>query len=76
MKLEYEIFLQQNIKRFLQKVLNLLHFGSWQNCMSPANVVTEIFWKRWSERALSTGERCNCEYVIFFQSLVPVTLNI
>ena len=36
------MFLQGNTKGFLQKVLGLLHFGSWQNCMRPANLVAEI----------------------------------
>ena len=42
MKTKYEIFLQRNTNFFLQKVLGLLHFGSCQNCMSPANLVAEI----------------------------------
>ena len=39
---KYEIFLQGNTKFFLQKVLDLLDFGSCQICMSSANLVAEI----------------------------------
>ena len=42
MKAKYKILLQWNTKYFLQKVLFLLHFGSFQSCMSSANLVAEI----------------------------------
>ena len=58
--MKYEIFLQRNTKCFLQKVLDLRNFGSYQNCMSSANLVAEIQLKLSNERALSTGEPCNC----------------
>ena len=45
MKLKYEIFLQWNTKFFVQKVLGLLHFGSCENCMSSADLVTETYQK-------------------------------
>ena len=28
----------ETLNAFLQKVLSFLHFGSWQNCMSSANL--------------------------------------
>ena len=40
-KTKYEIFLQWNTKFFLQKGMGVLHFGSWRNCMSSANLVAE-----------------------------------
>ena len=38
-----EMFFHWNTKIFLQKVLFLLHFGFYQNCISSANLVSEIY---------------------------------
>ena len=60
MNLEYEIF--------PQKVMDLLSFGFCPNCRNTANVAAEILLKLLNERASSTGEACNCEYVILLQT--------
>ena len=59
-----------------QKVLDLLHFGSCQNCKSSAYLVTEIHQKLQNKRVLSTGEPCTCEYVTSLQSFHRGTLRI
>ena len=69
-------FSNETLNFFLQKVLFLLHFGSCQNCMSSANLVTEIHQKLRNERVLSTGELCICEYVTFLRSFHRGTLSI
>ena len=61
---------------FFQKVLGLLQFGSCQNYISSANLVTEIHQKVWNKRALGTGEPCTCEYVTLLQSFHRGTLSI
>ena len=48
-------FSNETLIFFLQKVMFLLHFGSFQNCMSSANLVAEIHQKLCSKRGLSTG---------------------
>ena len=48
-------FSNETLIFFLQKVMFLLHFGSFQNCMSSANLVAEIHQKLCSKRVLSTG---------------------
>ena len=78
-KLKYEIFLQWNTISFLQKVLDLLQFGSCQNNMNSVNLVAAIDKKLWNERALEckgTGEPCICEYVTLLQSFHWDTLSI
>ena len=50
MKLKYEIYLQRNTKFSLQKVLGLLSFGLYPNCMSSANIVAEIQFKLLNEK--------------------------
>ena len=42
MELKYDIFLQWNTKRFLQKFSDFLNFGSCQNCMNSVKLVAEI----------------------------------
>ena len=75
MRLKYKIFLQGNTKFSLQKVLVVLSFGSCPNRMSVANIVAEIQFKIFNERALSTGEPCTCEYVAFLESIHRGTLT-
>ena len=67
-KLKYKIFPQWNTKFSLQKVLGLLSFGSWSNCMNSANVVAEVQFQLLNERALSTVEPCTCEYTTLLLS--------
>ena len=69
-------FSNETLNFLLQKVLFLLHFGSYQNCMSFANLVAEIHYKLCNERALSTGEPCTCEYVTLLQSFHRGILSI
>ena len=76
MKMEYEIFLQQNTKFSLQKVLGLLSFGPCPNCLSSANIVAEIRFKLLNERVLNTVELCTCEYVTLLQLFHRDTLSI
>ena len=75
-KLKYEIFLQRNTKLSLQKVLDVLSFGSYTNCISFANIVAEIQFKFLKEGVLSTGEPCTCEYVTLLQSFHRGILSI
>ena len=35
-------FSNESLNFFLEKVVDLLHFGSCQNCMSSVNLVREI----------------------------------
>ena len=60
----------------LQKVLDLVRFGSCPNCMNSANVVAEIQFKLLNESALNSGELCPCEYVTLLQSFHRGTLSI
>ena len=69
-------FSSETLNFFLQKVLFLLQFGSWQNYMSSANLVAEIHQKLCNTRVLSTGEPCTCEYVTLLQSFRRGTLSI
>ena len=73
---KYEIFLQWSNKLFLQKVLFLLHFGCYQNCMSSPNLVSEIQEKLFNKWDLSTGEPFTCEYVTLLQSFHGGILSI
>ena len=75
MKLKYEIFLQWNTKFSLEIDLGLLNFRSCPKCRSSENVVAEMQFKLLNERAVSTGETCNCEYVSLLQSFHRVTLS-
>ena len=69
-------FFNETLIFVLQKVLDLLHFVSCQNCMSSANLVAEIHYKFWNKRALSTEEPCTCEYVTLLQLFHSSTLSI
>ena len=69
-------FSDETLNLFLQKVLFLLQFGSWQNCMSFSNLVAEIHYKLCNTRVLSTGEPCTCEYVTLLQLFHRGTLSI
>ena len=68
-------FSNETLNFFLQKVLFPLHFGSWRNCMSSANLVAEMKQRLCSQRVLSTGEPYSCESVILFQSFHRDTLS-
>ena len=69
-------FSNQALNIFVQKVLFLLHFGSFQNCTSSTNLATEIHQKLFNTRVLTTGEPCTCEYVTLLQSFHRGTLSI
>ena len=47
--LENEIFLKWNTKIFLWRVLGLLHFGFYHNCMIIVNLVEEIQLKSFNK---------------------------
>ena len=65
LKLKYDIC---DTKKFPQKVLGPLNFGSYQNCMIYENLVTELQLKLSNGRAFSTAEPCSCEYITLLQS--------
>ena len=48
---------------FPQKVLELLHFESFQNRINSVNLVGEIQFKLSKERVLTTGEPFSRDYV-------------
>ena len=54
-------FSNETLNFFFQKVPDLLHFASCRNCMRSANFAAVIHWKRWNNRAFSTGEPCTSE---------------
>ena len=69
-------FSNETLNIFLQKVQFLLHFGSCKNCMSSANLVSEIHQKLCNTSVLSIGEPCTCEYVTLIQSFHRGALSI
>ena len=61
------------MKSFFSETLNFLFkkFGPCPNCMSSANIVAEIRFRRLNERALSIGE-----YVTLLHSFHRGTLSL
>ena len=69
-------FFNETLTVFVENALDLLHFGSCQNCISSANPVAKIHSKLWIERTLSTGEPSTCEYVALLKLFYRGTLII
>ena len=55
--------------KFSFRKYKFLHFGSWQNCMSIANLFAEIHLNFSNESFLSTGEPCTYECITLLQSI-------
>ena len=70
------IFLQWNTKFSHLKVVGLLSFGPFPNCMSYVTIFAESEFKVFDEIVLNTGGPFTCEYVTLFQSIHRGTLSI